>query len=74
MTFFQQTALMFASDALLSSTESTPPIGDIAVYASFSAAKFCAIVEEAERSFIAQQSKIGQRDLSVSIPGEAGYD
>lgn len=74
MTFFQQAALMFARDFMRDGRNGSTPIAEFASGCACDAAEFCAIVEEAERQYNARQSKIGQRDLSVSIPGEANHE
>lgn len=74
MTFFQHTALMFAKAFLRGSRNESTPIAEFASGCACDAAEFCAIIEEAERQYNAQQSKIGERDLSVSIPGEEDHD
>lgn len=74
MTFFQQAALMFAKEFIRDNRNESTPIAEFASGCACDAAEFCAIIEEAERQYNAQQSKIGQRDLSVSIPGEAGHE
>lgn len=74
MTFFQQAALMFAKEFIRDSGNESTPLAEFAAGCACDAAEFCAIIEEAERQYIAQQGKIGQRDLSVSIPGEDDHD
>ena len=65
---------MFAGDFMRDGRNRSTPIAEFASGCACDAAEFCAIIEEAERQYNAQQSKICQSDLSVSIPGDENHE